>query len=449
MTRGALLSIAIAFMLMTIGTGVVLAASEPAIFFLGLLFLVTVLLIVRRPILASVVVLLYALPFSRPNLFGDEVAFLGLTFALVAVFPAVLEDLRARRTEVSHGLSLASLMLWLTISYAWIFLRAIIINSDKAISVYIASFTLTFGTILAANVVLADARRARIFGKALVYLTAVCSLSFLITMLVWGIVGIGGGLVGVLPFASGVDIYFPMSTTLGTQEIWGSNWPRLTGYAREPGLMGMWFAFTYFLVPMLGLKHDKLCRTLLVIGILVTFSVASAAIFISVWIAVFLYSSIGSGFSVQRKVLRLFAGTIAIGVGVWSIIYSPVIGLSEKVSRDPGSVAEREGATRAGFRALFESPLLGGGAVDDIGGLNLVASIAAYGAPFAVAIGLALLMPLRSHPNKRFLLGPLMVLFLTVATAQPPLDSVWIYVSAVAAIHLAGHSLPAANPRSA
>lgn len=399
--------------------------------------------------LAPVVLVLLALPLTRPNIFGDQGSPAGFGLMMGATLLAIAGHrsvpIIGRGTQAAR-----STLLWLLVSYGWILVRSVAVGSDISLAVHFKSFVLTTGAVMAALLVLSDPKRARALGRSIVWVTVAVAASFVATAALWMAGGVGAGQIGTISdgHTHGFELYFPFTTALGTQVVGEQAWPRLLGYAREPGLMGMWFAFAYFLLPSVTNRRLWLWRGLLVLGLLGTFSVAAAGVFLLVWVATRCFFPSSPAKSPLVGYTRFLAGITGAAVVGWIALYGPLIGLEAKQQRDPYSVAERTAATEAGMQALVESPLFGGGAVDHIGGLNLIASVAQLGLPFVIAISLAVLMPLRTHPARRRLAGSLLVLFLTLLVAQPPLDSTWIYVAAVIAIALTDAELHVSDSRS-
>ena len=87
-------------------------------------------------------------------------------------------------------------------------------------------------------------------------------------------------------------------------------------------------------------------------------------------------------------------GIMVISAAIWVAFNAPVVGLSSKRAVNEISLTERQGATEAGLRAIYELQLLGDGGT----AINLVASSAAYGVAYALLMTAALAV-LTSRPR--------------------------------------------------
>jgi hypothetical protein len=170
---------------------------------------------------------------------------------------------------------------------------------------------------------------------------------------------------------------------------------------------------------------------LCVVGIAGTLSTAGFGVF-AIVLAFEWFERKRAASSLLADYLRKVTGLVVLVGAAWLAIYAPVFGLAAKSEINQVSLTERSMATSAGWTALWNTPL-GGDAAAQVGGVNLIASIAASGLPFALCVVAALLAPRASHRARPLTSAPVLVLLLTLLTSQPPKDSTWVFVAAAMA----------------
>jgi hypothetical protein len=194
--------------------------------------------------------------------------------------------------------------------------------------------------------------------------------------------------------------------------------------------MALWCAFAYFLIPRLTKRRLRWARSLLLLGILGTFSTAGFGVFVVVWsFETFLRPRPGANLLFGH--VRQVSGFVVMAGATWLAITAPVVGLDAKAILNATSLSDRFQAASAGIAALQTSPW--GGATGAQSSINLIGAVAGFGLPFSLAILAALVMPLRTHPARWLAIAPVAVLALTLLASQPSLDSTWVYAAAVLA----------------
>jgi hypothetical protein len=194
--------------------------------------------------------------------------------------------------------------------------------------------------------------------------------------------------------------------------------------------MAMYLAFAFFLLPRVG-WHKARWRLLCVLGIVGTVSTAGFGVFVVV-LAFEWFLRTRPVRNLLTDYLRRLSGMWILAGAAWLAVNAPVLGLAAKRQINEISLSERSAATAAGWHALWNTPF-GGEAANRIGGVNLIASIAASGLPFVICVVAALLSPRVWHQARPLTSAPIMVLLLTLATSQPAKDSTWAFVVAVMA----------------
>jgi hypothetical protein len=375
--------------------------------------------------------LVAAAPLARPNLFGEQLSVLAGALTFSAALVALIGDRGTINILGGSARPLRSVVFWLFLAYAWLAATA----SDETIRPVIQSVVLTVGVTAAAAVVLADQRRARFFAKLFLTVLLGLTASWVITAGLWVVGGIGAGriLQFRLPGSFWQALYFPMTLTTSVIDVLGITLPRFSGLGREPGWMGMYLAFAFFLLPRVGWRKAR-WRLLCTLGILGTFSTAGFGVFVVV-LAFEGFLRTRRASSLLADYMRRLLGLSLLTGAAWLAVNAPVLGLAAKGQINEISLSERSAATAAGWDALWRAPL-GGEATVRLSEINLIAAIASAGLPFVICVVAALLLPRVSHQARSLTSAPITVLLLTLATAQPAKDSTWVFVLAVTAYAL-------------
>lgn len=385
----------------------------------------------RNATLLAPLLVVAAIPFLRPNLFGERFSALGAALVLLAALLCTLAE-RGRLSLFARARRpLRSVPTWLFIAYLLLLLREAIAIGDTPLRPLFQSLVLTVGVVLALAIVLSDPQRCRIVARGFIALVLLLCASYAVTAAVWVVAGVGALQVGAIEIAPrglqsvGQPVFFPFTTTAGTQTSGGLTVPRLTGLGREPGWMAMYAAFAYFLLPYSGTKGHWWQRPLLLLGLVGTISTAGFGVFVVVWaLARFLVKRdepMAIGYLRQLTGLGVLAGAL------WLAVAAPVLGLAAKAELNQVSLDERTQATQAGLVAIKDVALFGGEAADVVAGVNLIASAAASGLLFVLAVCAALWLPRLAHPDRSRTTAMVSVLFLTLLTSQPPGDSTWVF----------------------
>jgi hypothetical protein len=376
----------------------------------------------------AALLLIAAMPLARPNIYGERYATLAAGTICVAALVSLAQDRMRLNLGARAWRPLRSTVLWLLLAHLWVIFQAYGADLERS---SLQSIVSTVLPVAAAAVVLADERRRLIAAKLFAAAVLAVSLSCAVTLVLWAVMGVGSGVITQTPVGAreaAQPLYFPFTVCLGQVGAGGLTIPRLTGFAREPGWMAMYAAFTFFLLPRLGWGK---WRAVALFGLLATASTAGFGVF-AVVLTFELFLRRREVSSLLADYVRRLVGLAFLAGAVWLAVYAPVFGLEAKGARDQYSVNDRLAATSAGWTALQSSPL-GGNATQVVGGVNLIAAIASVGLPFVLCVLAALLLPRLSHRAPHLTSAPIAVLVLTLATSQPPQDSTWVFVCALMA----------------
>ncbi len=398
----------------------------------------------RAASVTPVALILLSLPMVRPNILGET----GLSLAgcgllcVAAVLALITRSASAAPAGsppgASGGMSPSTpLVVCLGLGYLWLIVQAAANDPARLGGPAVQGLILTAGSVLALTVVCADPRVRLAVGRAFVIVIVTLCVSFVVTALIWAVAGVGSGSVAAIPVGTTHEpqpIYFPFTTTLGTQAVLGVEFPRFTGLGREPGWMAMYCAVAYFMTDVVGLRSRWLKAALLA-GLVGCISTAGFGVFVVAWAYHLFLRDRGTGISVGGF-LRQILGLAATAGAVWLAVTAPVLGLAAKTTLNATSLDERQLATEAGLRALFTSPL-GGSPTEVQGGINLISDIAVSGLPFVLLICAALLLPVVAHRGPvRFSNAVVVIVFLTFLTSQPAKDSTWAFAVVALAVSL-------------
>lgn len=272
----------------------------------------------------------------------------------------------------------------------------------------------------------------RYFSTVIGLLGCSCGISFLLFQIVGpdaihmfdigvkGYEGSGGsaGAVGM--------VYFPLSMLYQNFAFGRVNVPRFCGFFREAGIFQAFACFCFVYESFT--RRSRWVRAGHVVAVLTSLSSIGV---------VLLAACSGLVFVLRRKltfttVVATFATCL---IAVTVALYTPVIGLNDKMQGNKGSVSDRSVASRRGIERALANPLGDGPSSDTTqnSGITLIASVGALG--FFGALLQALLLsglrgiPTHAQSRKLLVCFPLLA---TALFAQPIAGSGAIYVMVMA-----------------
>ncbi len=405
------------------------AAVQPLLAFGVLLAGLALIQAASHPATVSPLLLVLAAPFVRPNYFGESLSVVGAGLVVLAALLALAADKGQLRLAMRSAGPLRSAVLWLSLVYVLLLIRSVLVDEVRNPTPLITGLVLTSGVVAAAAVVLADASRRRWAARAFVILIAAMCTSYVLSLLCWAVFGLRSGQITsfqVWDTGTPQPVYAPFTTTVAELTVLGIPLPRFSGLGREPGLMAMYIGFAVFLAARLGWTHLRL-RLVLVAGLLGTLSTAGFGVLLVVLAYDVFLRARGERSQLHNRCVQAL-GVLALGASVWLAVFAPVFGLSAKADMNTMSLTERSTVTSAGLRELASLSLVGGNSAGANAAISLVAAIAPLGLLFSLLVTAVLWMPMRTHTQRDLAVAPVAVLFLTLLTAQPSLDSTWVYV---------------------
>jgi hypothetical protein len=370
-----------------------------------------------------------AMPFVRPNLFGEQLSVVGFGLLALAALLAVVTRSTVPGAEGPRAPTLTTpIVACLGLAYLWLMIQAAATEPALLGLPAVQGLVLTAGGVAAVAVICRQEANRRRLARAFVVVIAVLCAGYVVTAVIWAVSGVGSGVLVRLHIGTAPElqpIYLPFTPTLGTQSVSGTVFPRFTGLGREPGWMAMYCAAAYFMTDMVGYRSRWL-KLLIVAGLIGCISTAGFGVFVVAWAYHHFLRDRGTGISLANFG-RQVSGIGAVALAAWLAVAAPVLGLAAKTTQNVTSLDERQLATEAGLRALVTSPL-GGTATEVQGGINLIADIAVSGLPFVLLVSAALLLPLVGRRGAGGYTNVVMVIvFLTMLTSQPAKDSTWAF----------------------
>jgi hypothetical protein len=378
----------------------------------------------KRRLAFPVLLLLVSLVFLRPGVLGGTFSAVGIALAALAALVSFATD----RGKITSSRATKTVVLLVAASYLWALIAATWNGTNSRLIGQGAIVTLV--VLVSASIVLSSHRRVVQFVRGFVALIIVIGIFYVITFIAWQIAGIGsfrlgGAFLGTWQY----EAYFPFTVTVGNQTALGIAFPRLTGIGREPGWMAMYAGLAWFLWPLVG-RPRWWGRLALLVAMLAPFSTAGFGIFVVV-LAYDLLLKPRPYKDIFLAFLRQAFGLALMGFAIWLAVFAPVFGLAAKSTQNVLSLNERNAVTAAGWEALTHLSL-GSPVGYANSSLNLIASVAQNGWPYSLLIAGAILLPRIGHRAVSKTTAPIAVIFLTLLLAQPPGDSILVFLLAMA-----------------
>ena len=372
--------------------------------------------------------LLVALPFMRPGVFGESLAGVGFALALSAGVLAFIED--RGRMNWSHGSWVIAILLGA--SQLWLVARLSDLN--QPIQPVVQSAIILLLTISSASLVLSNRRRALFFWRGFIFISILLSASFVVTTILH-ILGFDAILFSFPVGTWTADLSVPFTPTTGTLTVGElGTLHRFTGFGREPGWMGMFLGVAFFAWRLIGGGH-WVGYALMLAAMAGTLSTATFGAFVVVAAYEFFIRP-RAYVDPLAAYLRQALGASLLVFAAWLAFTAPVLGYQAKQTLNETSYSERTTLLKAGIDALSRFSL-GEDPTMPMQGISLVASVAIFGWPFFVLVSLAFLTPLalESEGGVRYA-APVLMMYLTLLLSQPPQDSTAVYVLLVACVAL-------------
>lgn len=298
--------------------------------------------------------------------------------------------------------------------FSYCFIQSIALRSDRLQAGIQTIVLLVFSTTLF-YILLSDERVKTLFIKGMYFLLIFFSVSYVISVIIMLISSWDSILITSYDYGyfKETEIFFPFTTTYGNMAFNGIVFKRLLGFARESGIMQIFYIWAFFMTDRY-FEKVAFVRVLLTIGIVACLSTAGFIVF---GVSLFLYMDIKKVLSRRTIiVLALFA------VVIYILFFAAGTRIEDRAT---GTIEQRILAIEFGLNVFKQHPIFGGGFYSTLGNSEIQSGICALsllGQVGAVGIGLWLMIFLfafiDSGNKKRFLYANA-ALFVTAIFAQP------------------------------
>lgn len=355
---------------------------------------------------------------SRPMILGNNYSPIGLLILLLVVAIELFKtNWKIKRDNFSQ------IYLWILIFFFYCGLSCVLLQSDRMqVGLQTVIYLIGCGT---AFYVVGKNQKLKVAFIRVLY---VVLSAFVISYIVSVVLMFRGGWDSILLFdydygyftKSGV--YFPFTTTYGHLPFNGIIFKRLLGFARESGIMQLFYIWGFYMCDKYFNKTVFL-RVMMCLGIAACLSTTGFIVFA---ISLIFFIDI-------RKIIR-WKTLVAIGlilISIYVLFYANGISISTRVVT---TITDRTDGLSAGFEAFAESPILGKGFYDTLGYDNIQVGVSALSSLGQIGIiGFILwlspyIVLFRKSKNKQRFLYAMLPILITGGFAQPLLAAPATYV---------------------
>lgn len=257
-------------------------------------------------------------------MFSEKYAVIG-TLLLVAV--AVYYYFAKPRTSMATSARTSWAIIWLAASgLVVMFQTQSHSGSGSIVLMGAATDVLTVGAVA---LIARRSGGAELLLKTFIALMMLVAASYAVTLALWLSTDIFSWIVTDIdgPYGYPLTMRMPFTVTASSQDVFGLRLPRLTGFAREPGLMALYAGLGFILLRYTGWRIP-LARPLLLLALLGTVSTGGFAVFV-VAIALDYFLSAARKHGLRRFGRRAVGAALIVG-GSWAAFFAPVVGFASK-----------------------------------------------------------------------------------------------------------------------
>lgn len=360
----------------------------------------------------------------RPMLLGNNYSNIGMSIFLILIAASIIRKKgKITLKKDSHFESYICSMLL----FMYCLFQCILTNSDRMIA-GIQTIVLLSVSVTAFYLILSNKSVQVIFIKILYGFMILFVASYIISTLLMLSVGWNEILLTSYDYGyyRNTDIYFPFTTTYGSMPFMGIIFRRLLGFARESGIMQIFYVWGFFSAEKYFSK-TRLVQAFMAVGLLVCFSSAGFIVFA---ISLFLYFDIrdllkrgGLVKSIVICILFLFVTYI--------VLFAQGTSLS---SRAEATIDDRMAGIYYGLSIFVDYPFFGGGFYSTLGNSNIqtgVCALASLGQIGLTGLMLWLLVffyNFKGSIDKKRYIYTNAALFITALFSQPIMFAPVMYV---------------------
>lgn len=361
------------------------------------------------------IVLFLACIFYRPMIFGNDFSAIGMILFFIAILITLCRQhgrIRFGKKEHTRTFLCADSL------FIYCFLQCIILQSDKMIA-GIQTCILLIVSVMAFYICFTNKKVEALFVKIVICSCAFFATSYVITISLMLVVGWDRIAISTIEYGYYINttIYFPFTTTYGVMPLNGVLFRRLLGFARESGLMQIFYVWAFFSADKYFKKY-RLVQAIMAVGILACFSTSGFIVFA---VSLVLFFDIRSIIK-KGGLWKIVIGVFLLGGLIYLLFYGQGTSIATRAAK---TIDDRSAGISLGLSTFFQKPFFGGGFYSTLGNENIqtgVCALASLGQVGLVGIGLWLYIFWASYidcPSKKRFIYTNAALFITAVFAQP------------------------------
>ncbi len=368
--------------------------------------------------------------FTRPSILGGKYSYIVIVISfLVLVIYMLTNNIKIKINKRNKVMIILNTMFWI-----YIYIHSLInnsINIDWVLSLTIISIIVVFVFL----VILNNKKLNKKFFRFIIFIFLTMGISYIITL----ILSIFLPLESMKLFQINIDnysyagnVYFPLTIVYGTMSTNGLTFIRAQSFFRESGIAQAFMIWAYFSMDKFGFQKKRY-RILILLNIISTFSTTAIVIFIVTYIC----SKLEVNDKISKKRIAILPIGIMLSIGL--LIYTPYIGIKDKLLTHGLSINERTTMMQRGVFLLKEYPWgigIYNKILDDYwnynANINLIAMSYKIGIIGVLFILILYIIPGLYDDNKIKYYIYMIPFFATMITSQPLVDAIIIYVFLIA-----------------
>lgn len=363
----------------------------------------------------STLLLVAASLLYRPMLLGNEYSLFGAMLFIAAMLFVILKQngkVILRKNAHTRTYICAIIL------FVYCAIQCVLVGSDRINEGLVTSVLLVLA-VTAFYLCFLNKAIQTLFIRFVMYAMMLFSISYVISVVLMFLVGWDSIKITSLDYGyfTTSGIYLPFTTTYGQMPLNGIIFKRLLGFARESGIMQIFYVWGFFSAEKY-FSRTKIVQVLMLIGIVACFSTSGFIVF---GVSLLVYFDVRSLFKKGgfKKMLVIIALTAAM---VYLLFYAQGTRI---LSRATATISDRMAGINFGLSVFREHPLFGGGFYNTFGYPNIqtgVCAIASLGQVGLVGVGLWLFVFLFAFldcSNKKRFLFTNAAMFITAIFAQP------------------------------
>lgn len=368
--------------------------------------------------------LFWACMLYRPMFLGNKYSNIGMAlFLLLIILSIVKQKGKLFLRKDSHYRSYLSAIFL----FAYCFFQCVLTNSDRMIAGLQTVILLSIA-VTAFFLVLANKCVQVLLIKILFFVMILFAVSYIVSIIF--MLSVGWETILITSFDYGyyrnTDIYFPFSTTYGSMPFMGIIFRRLLGFARESGLMQIFYVWGFFSAERYFSKY-RIIQIIMLIGLLGCFSSAGFIVF---GVSLFLYFDVRDLLKKNGLIKVLILCLLCLAV-IYILFYAQGTSLS---TRAEATIDDRMAGIYFGLEVFKENPIFGGGFYSTFGNANIQTGVCALASLGQIGLlGFILWLSVfwyayKDCPDKKRYIYTNAALFITALFSQPIMFAPVMYI---------------------